>query len=596
MARKRETGRERALARDLENLILVRGVGAIEAVAFYAARILERVIGDAIERLRTQPSGNLFGNLRTLEDFGRLPKAAGYFAHAVRRIGNDARHLGREIVKSDADSAIGLLARFLDWELAEWGSRSGVEEIRDKLSGLELTFEPGLGEVLMALGRQPPDRTELQALWDSGRNDVFVARTPIPAALYADHVLDGGEPDRALEILSAGLARFPRDLRLRQLQGLALRRAGRTGEARIVLRALYDENPNDEETVGIYAGTLKNIWASDAQNEESALREAQRRYQREWERTGSFYLGVNAASCLLLLGEPAASRSIAAELRSQMLARWKKLGEDRSVLFFGVRSESSADAVVLNYWDTVTWAELELLLGSRHVAERFYRDALAANAGQAGAVGATRKQLALLLPRLGIDQGVEEFLSAGTRAPAAGAIVLGVTGHRRLPAASELAASLGRVLDELPARLGRAASTPYHLLTPLAEGADRLAAEAVFSRPNATLEAVLPLEIADYETDFETAQAKAAFRAWLGRCSLAGILGPASDRNAAYEAVGRRVADRCEVLLAFWDGEPPRGRGGTAEIVAYARETGRALVWLRTIPPCKVEFERIREG
>ena len=41
------------------------------------------------------------------------------------------------------------------------------------------------------------------------------------------------------------------------------------------------------------------------------------------------------------------------------------------------------------------------------------------------------------------------------------------------------------------------------------------------------------------------------------------------------------MVDRCDVLIAVWDGEPARGPGGTAEIVAYALERGRPIVHIR---------------
>ena len=37
-----------------------------------------------------------------------------------------------------------------------------------------------------------------------------------------------------------------------------------------------------------------------------------------------------------------------------------------------------------------------------------------------------------------------------------------------------------------------------------------------------------------------------------------------SSRDEAYERAGRHVVDRADVLIALWDGQPPRGRGGTA--------------------------------
>ena len=38
------------------------------------------------------------------------------------------------------------------------------------------------------------------------------------------------------------------------------------------------------------------------------------------------------------------------------------------------------------------------------------------------------------------------------------------------------------------------------------------------------------------------------------------------------------TVDGSDVLIAVWDGEPARGRGGTAEVVAYARSLGKPVV------------------
>jgi hypothetical protein len=54
------------------------------------------------------------------------------------------------------------------------------------------------------------------------------------------------------------------------------------------------------------------------------------------------------------------------------------------------------------------------------------------------------------------------------------------------------------------------------------------------------------------------------------------------SREDAYERAGRYVVDRSDAIIALWDGEPARGQGGTAAIVAYARKRGVPLVWIRT--------------
>ena len=98
----------------------------------------------------------------------------------------------------------------------------------------------------------------------------------------------------------------------------------------------------------------------------------------------------------------------------------------------------------------------------------------------------------------------------------------------------------------------------------------------------------LPLSPADYEEDFKTEASKEEFRRLLARASA---IWPApttenpptkEDRDEAYEQAGRYVVDRCDALIALWDGEDPRGQGGTAEIVAYAQENGVPIAWINT--------------
>jgi hypothetical protein len=151
-------------------------------------------------------------------------------------------------------------------------------------------------------------------------------------------------------------------------------------------------------------------------------------------------------------------------------------------------------------------------------------------------------------------------------------IVIGVTGHRDLAPGDRLAAKIDAVLDEI-------AQTPLGLvvLSPLAEGADRLVAERVLARRGAELEAVLPMAEADYERDFETDASRAEFRSLLARAGTVHRLPDASNREKAYAAAGRFVVDRCDVLIAVWNGRASNGPGGTAEIVAYARSLPRRL-------------------
>jgi hypothetical protein len=54
--------------------------------------------------------------------------------------------------------------------------------------------------------------------------------------------------------------------------------------------------------------------------------------------------------------------------------------------------------------------------------------------------------------------------------------------------------------------------------------------------------------------------------------------------------------DRCDAIIAVWDGEKSRGRGGTAEIVGYAQEQGVPIAWVHTAggPPVSYALENKR--
>ena len=171
----------------------------------------------------------------------------------------------------------------------------------------------------------------------------------------------------------------------------------------------------------------------------------------------------------------------------------------------------------------------------------------------------------------------------GATAGAPGRLVIGVTGHRRLGDEAALTRAIDAALDELESG-ARAGGGRVRLtaLSPLAEGADRLVARRVLARPDGALDAVLPMSEKRYVEDFEAAGSEAEFRELLARARKVHRLPRSATRLKAYEAAGRYVVDHCDVLVAVWDGRPGDGPGGTADAVAYARESGRPV---RVIDP-----------
>ncbi|MDR3462331.1 MAG: hypothetical protein P4L76_08460, partial [Beijerinckiaceae bacterium] len=122
------------------------------------------------------------------------------------------------------------------------------------------------------------------------------------------------------------------------------------------------------------------------------------------------------------------------------------------------------------------------------------------------------------------------------------------------------------------------ASAEFRIVSPLAEGADRLVAEEAL-KLGYKLSAPFPFARADYENDFP--DSKDAFNALAAQAEIFELDGARGAlETASYEAVGRFVVRNCDFLVAIWDGKPARGRGGTAEIVQFAALSGVPVWWL----------------
>lgn len=168
---------------------------------------------------------------------------------------------------------------------------------------------------------------------------------------------------------------------------------------------------------------------------------------------------------------------------------------------------------------------------------------------------------------------------------------LGITGHRHLDDPGAAAAAMERLMDRLGDLLAaREPPSPTWVgVSPLAKGADQIFAEAVLKRPAARLEVITPFPLDDYRKDFVEAADREAFESLLTRADCLEQLpfdrSNGSGKCAGYSAVGRRVVDLCEILIAYWDGRPAAGIGGTGEIVEYALALGRQVIWIDARDP-----------
>ena len=123
---------------------------------------------------------------------------------------------------------------------------------------------------------------------------------------------------------------------------------------------------------------------------------------------------------------------------------------------------------------------------------------------------------------------------------------IGVTGHRELEDEEAVAAAVRRALQQARELLPRSPRTPVllNIVSPLAEGADRLVAREVLRDPGAQLETPLPFPRNVYLQDFESAESKREFEDLLARASMVTEMQAGASREEAYERVGRYVVER----------------------------------------------------
>jgi len=118
------------------------------------------------------------------------------------------------------------------------------------------------------------------------------------------------------------------------------------------------------------------------------------------------------------------------------------------------------------------------------------------------------------------------------------------------------------------------------VISPLAEGADRIVARIAVDLLDARLVVPIPLPLdhpKGYLEDFPKSIKE--FKRMLGKADEI-FLAPLRSRGSRWRAdkaarekqyawVGAYVAEHADILFAIWDGKPARGVGGTGQVVKW---------------------------
>lgn len=186
------------------------------------------------------------------------------------------------------------------------------------------------------------------------------------------------------------------------------------------------------------------------------------------------------------------------------------------------------------------------------------------------------------------------------------AVRVGVTGHRPggLDKAETVAlkARVNEVLNHVKGVAGEVktsfdryysdAGPPLlRIISPLAEGADMLVAEEGLAE-GYELECAIPFGRKEYEKDFTDDDSVGRYRTLLGKATsvleLDGSRATPDLESEAYQTAGRMVLAQSDVLIAIWDGEDEKGKGGTGQIVRESLINEIPVVWISSASPHEI--------
>jgi len=142
---------------------------------------------------------------------------------------------------------------------------------------------------------------------------------------------------------------------------------------------------------------------------------------------------------------------------------------------------------------------------------------------------------------------------------------VGITGHQLIP--SRATEFIKDRIDKVINKIGK----DVIAVSSLASGSDQLFAAAVLEA-GGKLHAIIPCK--GYEQTFTTSQHLKAFRRLLSQAEKVELLDHGGPSEEAFLDAGHHVVNSSDILVAIWDGQPAKGKGGTADIVDYARNHG----------------------
>jgi len=150
--------------------------------------------------------------------------------------------------------------------------------------------------------------------------------------------------------------------------------------------------------------------------------------------------------------------------------------------------------------------------------------------------------------------------------------VVGFSGHRQLNDPAGVARAVTHELETLR----REARGEWVALSSVATGGDQLFV-AQARALGLSWHAILPLPKAEFARDFSGGEWQTVEQT-LVQAEHVRFITENGTREDAYLDCGMETVNGSDVLLAVWDSQPARGKGGTADVIEYARSVGKPII------------------
>jgi hypothetical protein len=158
-------------------------------------------------------------------------------------------------------------------------------------------------------------------------------------------------------------------------------------------------------------------------------------------------------------------------------------------------------------------------------------------------------------------------------------IKIGITGKRNINSDILVRDEIKKMISSI---LNKENADSFIAFSALAKGADTIFVDVVCNDCKQPIKIILPFDSMEYEKDFIEKNDLAVYNHWISKIGIwevltADIPKNQEHRNDAYFSVGKYLVDTCDYMIVVWDGLKPSGKGGTAEILGYAKEQNKPV-------------------